>query len=219
MVADGRQLRLVHRLDAATTGVLVLATSPDAAAWLSAGFRSRTERATGGGGGSSGGGGAEGGLEVRRSGGAGLCSPKLGWPRRALGCCCLPGPQASAACLPCCLPDKAGCAPQSGKTNLLPLAAPSPGAQDVLGSGGQARARGGSASGGPTRAGHYRLAGAPWRRLPAGRRRGVAGGAGSGPRGCWGAAGRHQVYAAGAEQGARLAGTAAANWAEVSACH
>lgn len=39
MVHDPSQLRLVHRLDQQTTGVLVIAKTPDAAAWLSQGFR------------------------------------------------------------------------------------------------------------------------------------------------------------------------------------
>ncbi|PRW57629.1 pseudouridine synthase [Chlorella sorokiniana] len=38
-VARPSDLRLVHRLDRQTTGVLLLAKSPDAAAWLSAAFR------------------------------------------------------------------------------------------------------------------------------------------------------------------------------------
>ncbi|GAB4819864.1 hypothetical protein N2152v2_006910 [Parachlorella kessleri] len=39
LVAEPADLRLVHRLDQATTGVLLIAKSPDAAAWLAEGFR------------------------------------------------------------------------------------------------------------------------------------------------------------------------------------
>eukprot|EP00887_Chlorella_sp_A99_P003729 scaffold7.g3729.t1 len=66
----GAGLRLVHRLDRETSGVLLLATSPDAAAALGAAFRRGAARAEGadgsGGGGGGGAAAAEAGPRVRK---------------------------------------------------------------------------------------------------------------------------------------------------------